>query len=266
MSNPKNLLQERMAKFTGSSIVYDNVASGALSYYGSVTVTLTSQGITKTWTANSSLAYASKKEAHFDAAQVMLENADLAVHWNSVPAVLTPLTVAVPPRTDKKGYLLELFSIAKSKSRCDPSAQQPVFSPSNEGTNFIATVTFPLAGWPQQEGAPAIVLTGPGRPNKKAAEQAVASLALAHPIIRQLLEPVAADDPSAAAGSIPASTSGSAPATTETAAAGDAPVSAPASSIEREYVMLEALNIPPSEGKEWVVRKSQIDEPDRLFI
>lgn len=177
MSNPKNALQERVAKFKGQhSIVYSDVATAGSAFQCSVTVTLTWQGVSKQWTATSVRSRCSKKESHFETAELLLGDSDLMYHCDAKNWGIS----SQPNRPDRgddmdgnfKTRLNELCMRAKVVARYDTTPSAP----------FLSAVT--IANPDIEEK---VTVAGLRAGTKKAAEQSAAAAALADPSIRAML-------------------------------------------------------------------------------
>jgi hypothetical protein len=173
MSNPKNALQERLAKFKGQhSIVYSDVTSAGSTFQCTVLATLTWQGVTKQWTATSLRSRCSKKESHFETAELLLQDRDLLLHcngenWNlpggsherSTPSV----SFAGGMSGNFKTRLNELAMKARVECRYETTSMAP----------FLSRITIVR---PTTEES--VTILGAQAGTKKAAEQSAAARAL----------------------------------------------------------------------------------------
>jgi hypothetical protein len=183
MSNPKNALQERLAKFKGEhSIVYSDVTSAGSTFQCTVSVTLTWQGVTKQWTATSLRSRCSKKESHFETAELLLQDKDLLLHcsvanWN-IPGTAhdfssQPATYASGMSGNFKTRLNELSMKARVECRYETTSMAP----------FLSRITIDR---PTTEES--VTITGAQAGTKKAAEQSAAARALNDAGVRAMLD------------------------------------------------------------------------------
>jgi hypothetical protein len=182
MSNPKNALQERLAKFKGEhSIVYSDVTSAGSTFQCTVSVTLTWQGVTKQWTATSLRSRCSKKESHFETADLLLQDKDLLSHcsvanWN-IPGTAhdfssQPATYASGMSGNFKTRLNELSMKARVECRYETTSMAP----------FLSRITIVR---PTTEES--VTILGAQAGTKKAAEQSAAARALNDGGVKALL-------------------------------------------------------------------------------
>jgi hypothetical protein len=182
MSNPKNALQERLAKFKGEhSIVYSDVTSAGFTFQCTLSATLTWQGVTKQWTATSLRSRCSKKESHFETAELLLQDKDLLLHCNvanwDVPGgsheqITRPVTFASGMSGNFKTRLNELAMKARVECRYETTSMAP----------FLSRITIDR---PSTEES--ITITGAEAGTKKAAEQSAAARALNDAGVRAML-------------------------------------------------------------------------------
>jgi hypothetical protein len=183
MSNPKNALQERLAKFKGEhSIVYSDVTSAGSTFQCTVSVTLTWQGVTKQWTATSLRSRCSKKESHFETAELLLQDKDLLLHCNvanwNIPGTAhdfssQPATYASGMSGNFKTRLNELSMKARVECRYETTSMAP----------FLSRITIVR---PTTEES--VTITGAQAGTKKAAEQSAAARALNDAGVRAMLD------------------------------------------------------------------------------
>jgi hypothetical protein len=182
MSNPKNALQERLAKFKGEhSIVYSDVTSAGSTFQCTLSATLTWQGVTKQWTATSLRSRCSKKESHFETAELLLQDKDLLLHcsvanWDvpggSHEQITRPVTFASGMSGNFKTRLNELAMKARVECRYETTSMAP----------FLSRITIDR---PSTEES--ITITGAEAGTKKAAEQSAAARALNDAGVRAML-------------------------------------------------------------------------------
>jgi hypothetical protein len=183
MSNPKNALQERLAKFKGEhSIVYSDVTSAGSTFQCTLSATLTWQGVTKQWTATSLRSRCSKKESHFETAELLLQDKDLLLHcsvanWDvpggSHEQITRPVTFASGMSGNFKTRLNELAMKARVECRYETTSMAP----------FLSRITIDR---PSTEES--ITITGAeAGTKKKAAEQSAAARALNDAGVRAML-------------------------------------------------------------------------------
>jgi hypothetical protein len=183
MSNPKNALQERLAKFKGEhSIVYSDVTSAGSTFQCTVSVTLTWQGVTKQWTATSLRSRCSKKESHFETAELLLQDKDLLLHCNvanwNIPGTAhdfssQPATYASGMSGNFKTRLNELSMKVRVECRYETTSMAP----------FLSRITIVR---PTTEES--VTILGAQAGTKKAAEQSAAARALNDAGVRAMLD------------------------------------------------------------------------------
>jgi hypothetical protein len=183
MSNPKNALQERLAKFKGEhSIVYSDVTSAGSTFQCTVSVTMTWQGVTKQWTATSLRSRCSKKESHFETAELLLQDKDLLLHCNvanwNIPGTAhdfssQPATYASGMSGNFKTRLNELSMKARVECRYETTSMAP----------FLSRITIVR---PTTEES--VTILGAQAGTKKAAEQSAAARALNDAGVRAMLD------------------------------------------------------------------------------